>query len=87
MSLNTKQFELTRIEMAKNYEISGLTPETIQADLGFSAQDFMNALEVLPSYSPTNVWKLRDYLEKKILEQGKKPVPFSVLTNNIYYQY
>ncbi len=87
MSLNTKQFEQTRIEMTKNFELSGLSPETIQADLGFNSQEFKNALEVLPRYSPTNVWKLRDYLEKKILEQGKNPVPFSVLTNNIYYRY
>ncbi|MDQ7093622.1 DUF2316 family protein [Desulfosporosinus sp. PR] len=87
MSLNAKQFEQTRIKMAANFEISGLLPETIQADLGFSAQDFKSALEVLPRYSPTNVWKLRDYLEKKILEQGKNLYPFTVLKNNIYYQY
>lgn len=87
MSLNAKQYEQTRIEMARNLEISGLAPETIQMDLAFSALDFQSALDVLPRYNPTNVWKLRDYLEKKILEQGKKPVPFSVLKNNIYYPY
>lgn len=85
--LNARQIEQTRKELACNYEISGLPPETIRQDLGFSRDDFVNALELIPHRSPTNVWKLRDYLEKKILEQGKRPVPFTVLTNNIYYPY
>jgi len=87
MSLTVKQFEQTRIEMAKNFEIAGLTPEMIQTDLGLNTQDFKNALEVTPRHNPTNVWKLRDYLEKKIREQGKEPCPFTVLTKNIYYPY
>lgn len=87
MSLNAKEFEITHAEMTKNFKIAALTPETIQFDLGFSPKDFNNALAVTPGYNPTNVWKLRDYLLKKIAEQGKTPIPFTVLKNNIYYQY
>lgn len=87
MSLSTREIEQTRIEMAKNFEILEMSPEAIEEALGFSSLDFKNALEVAPRYNPTNVWKLRDYMEEKIKEQGKVPYPFSILTKNIYYPY
>lgn len=87
MSLNARQIEQTRIELLQNYELLGFSLETIAQDLGFRDDDFNKALELVPHHNPTNVWKLRDYLEKKILEQGKQPVPFTVLTKNIYYPY
>ena len=87
MSLSTREIEQTRMEMAKNFEILGLSPEAIAEELGFSSLDFKNALGVVPHYNPTNVWKLRDYMEEKIKEQGKSPYPFSILKNNIYYPY
>jgi len=87
MSLNTREIEQTRIEMAKNFEILGMSPEAVADELGFSSLDFKNALEVVPYYNPTNVWKLRDYLEEKIEEQSKPFCPFSILTKNIYYPY
>lgn len=75
MSLSTKEFEQTRMEMAKNFEILGMSPEVIEEELGFSPLDFKNALEVAPHYNPTNVWKLRDYMEEKIKEQGNGMLP------------
>lgn len=87
MSLSIKEIEQTRIEMAKNFEILGMPPKAIEEELGFSPLDFKNAIGVVPHYSPTNVWKLRDYMEEKIQEQGKSPYPFSILTKNIYYPY
>ncbi len=87
MSLNARQIKQTKLEMAKNFESLNAAPEIIKADLGFSSLDLKNALAVVPHYNPTNVWKLRDYLEEKITEQGKEFYPFSVLTHNIYYPY
>jgi len=87
VSLSIKEIDQTRIEMAENFEILGMSPEEIEKELGFSPLDFKNALGVIPHYNPTNVWKLRDYMEEKIKEQGKTPYPFSILTKNIYYPY
>lgn len=36
MSLNTREIEQTRIEMAKNFEILGMSPEAVADELGFS---------------------------------------------------
>jgi hypothetical protein len=33
------------------------------------------------------VWRLSDYLEDKIKEQGKDPYPYSILKTNIWYRY
>lgn len=87
MSLNQRQLAQTRLEMAKNFEELNQSSEEIKRDLGFSSLDLKNALEVVPRYNPTNVWKLRDYLEEKIYEQGKTFYPFSVLQTNYYYPY
>ena len=79
MSANAERFELTKREMAVNYDILGVTPQAIQADLGFSREEFDRALAVIPGFNPSDVWKLRDYLERRIKEQGKKPVSFTAL--------
>ncbi|MGX7352039.1 hypothetical protein RU97_GL002258 [Enterococcus canis] len=87
MSLNKREFEQTQVEMARNFELLDRSPEKIADDLGFSMRELKHALAVTPHYSPVNVWKLRDYLEEKILAEGKTPYPFSILTTNIYYPY
>ena len=87
MSLTIEEKNQTRLELKKNYEISELALETLRNDLNFTSTELTNAFELIPGHDPTNVWKLRDYLEKKVLEQGKKVYPFSILKNNIYYPY
>lgn len=85
--LSAKQLRNTSTELHQNHELSGLSLETIRSDLGFSQRELEAAFELTPGNSPTNVWKLRDYLERKVKEQGKNPVPFSALKVNIYYPY
>ncbi|MFT4104129.1 MAG: DUF2316 family protein [Lacrimispora sp.] len=88
MSLNAHQRKQTSFELHKNHQISGLSLETIRADLGFTAEELSAAFELsTPGHDPTDVWKLRDYLEKSIREQGKEPYPYSSLKVNIWYQY
>ena len=87
MSLTIEEKNQTRLELKKNYEISGLALEAVQDDLDFTSTGLTHAFELTLGHDPTNVWKLRDYLEKKILEQGKEIYPFSVLKKNIYYPY
>ena len=43
MSANAERFELTKWEMAVNYDILGATPQAIQADLKFSKEEFDRA--------------------------------------------
>ncbi len=87
MSLNAMERTQTSSELIKNYEISGLTKEIIQTNLGFSESRLENTFQVKGVEDPTDVWILKDYLEEAIIEQGKKPYPYSKLKKNIYFPY
>ena len=87
MSLNTEQKKQTSIELYENYRISELAFEKIQADLGLDARELEKTLNVGLGVDPTTVWRLRDYMEDKIKEQGKTPYPYSILIENIYFPY
>jgi len=87
MSLTKSELTQTRTEMARNYEQLNMPPSDIQKALNFSPLNLKNVLEVVPDYNPTNIWKLRDYLEEKLKEPGKLFYPFSILTTNRYYPY
>lgn len=87
MSLNSAEREQTSKELKANYEISGLPPEDIQADLGLSPHQLEETLNLGPTSYGETVWRLRYYLEEKIKEQGKEPYPYSILRTNIFYRY
>ncbi len=87
MSLNTAQRKQTSKELKINYQISGLTPEDIQTALGFNPQQLEEILNVGSKAGGERVWRLRDYMEEKIKEQGKEALPYSILRENIWFQY
>ncbi len=87
MSLNAAQKKQTSIELHENYKISGLTLEDIQAYLGLNADQLESTMNITPGSDPTTIWRLRDYMEDKIKEQGKTPYPYSILIENIYFPY
>lgn len=87
MSLNVEQRKQTSIELKANYEISGLTPEEIQADLGFNHKKLEDALNLNSLTDGETVWRLRDYMEEKIKEQVGETYPYSVLITNIWFRY
>ncbi len=84
--LSEKQLRQTSVEMNENLQISGLTKETVCADLNISS-GALNAVLAMSHEDPTTVWRVRDYLVKKIEEQGKEPMRFSALKRNIWYRY
>ncbi len=86
MSLNAQQLKQTSIELNENLRISGLTRETVCVELGISNRKLQAVLD-MTGEDPTTVWRVRDYLVRKIEEQGKEPIPFSALKVNIWYQY
>lgn len=85
MSLNAEQRKQTSIELKANYEISGLTPEEIEADLGFNHKKLEDALNLNSSTDGEAVWRFHDYTEEKIKEQRGEPYlyPYSVPITNI----
>ena len=86
MSLNARQLRDTSIELNENLKISELNRETVCADLKISDRELQAVLD-MTGENPTTVWRVRDYLVKKIEESGKRPMPFSALKTNIWYRY
>ncbi|WNY25212.1 DUF2316 family protein [Methanolapillus millepedarum] len=84
--LTVAQTKQTSIELKENYRISELTPEVICADLRINDRELNKVLEMV-NPDPTTVWRVRDYMERKIKEQGKTPAPYSALITNIWYRY
>lgn len=80
MSLNLMQIRRTRAELQENLHRSGLTPDAIRADLGFSADRLDRALRLRRGTTMSDVWLLRDYLEQAVTDAGAKPVRYTVLT-------
>ena len=87
MSLNARERKQSSCELKQNYIIAAVGDRHIQADLGIGPEELKRTLEIDRSADPTMVWRLRDYLEEKILQAGRKPCPYSVLIENIYYPY
>lgn len=87
MSLTAEQKEQTSRELKENYRISGLKPDEIEVVLGFDTEQLQELLNLYPTPNPTNVWRLRDYMEEVIKEKGKQPYPYTSLRENIWYRY
>ncbi|CVI68419.1 hypothetical protein NDGK_01207 [Clostridiales bacterium CHKCI001] len=87
MSLSVEKKITTSRELRRNYKILGMDPQLIQNDLGFTEQMLLDTLNVTSSTTGVNIWKLRDYMNDKIKEQGKKPAPYSILKYNIRHRY
>lgn len=80
MSLDQEELRRTRQELRANFELSGLTGAEVDADLGFGPDRLDNVLGLAGDHTPEEVWLLRDYLDQAIRDQGRDPVPFTVLT-------
>lgn len=87
MSLNACQIIETSKELKENYKISELTPVDVERDLCFNKNKLEETLNITSFSDGESVWRLRDYMESKILEQGKEPYPYSVLKVNRWYRY
>ena len=79
MALNKRERAVTGDELRANLELSGLSESDLQRTLGIDGDRLDAALEVTGA-DPIDVWLVRDYLERVLVERGQKPVPFSVLT-------
>jgi len=79
MTLDAQQRQKTSEELISNFELSGLSNDEVQQDLGFTAAQLDETLRVGPGSSRQDVWRLRDYVDRKVLETGEQPFPYSLL--------
>ena len=79
MSLTEQQRERTAQELAANLELAGLSIEQVCAALRFNQRQARATLAVR-GVDPADVWLLRDHLERAVLDAGRTPVSFTVLT-------
>ncbi|CQR46626.1 hypothetical protein BN1058_00895 [Paraliobacillus sp. PM-2] len=73
MSVDPAQQKHVAKELRENFKHAGLTPEVIQADLAFSHEQYEETIKLGPTSDEEAVTRLRNYLEEKLIEQGKKP--------------
>jgi hypothetical protein len=78
MALNKRERAATAAELAANLELSGLTEASLHRALGVTDEQIEAALDA--SGDPVDVWLVRDYLDRIILDRGATPLPYSVLT-------
>jgi hypothetical protein len=79
MALSKKQRAATAEELRANFELSGISEDELQRALGIDGDRSDAAFEA-SGVDVVDVWLVRDYLERIIVERGGTPVPFTVLT-------
>ena len=89
--LTMREKRITAKELQENYAKLNSEKSQILKDLQFSEEQLEDALAVCKKRiaSPSDIWKLRDYLEEKLTGQGKTVTSFSVLipSRNHWYSY
>lgn len=83
MSLTPQQFEDTRREIWANFKLTGLTKEQVASDLNISLVK-LDKLFALSQKSYNDPFIFRDYLREKVIEAGKKPIPFSAMGEDVH---
>ncbi len=81
MSLTSRERKQTARELRANLELSGLGRKQLGRLLGWDDARLDATLSVERA-DPTDVWKLRDLLERTVGDAGRQPVPFTVLTES-----
>lgn len=81
MSLNSEQRERTARELRANLERSGLDEPGVLALTGWTSER-LRATLAIDRADPVDVWRLRDVLERAVVDAGGEPVPFTVLTDS-----
>lgn len=79
MSLNHHERTATSQELRSNLQLSALSLQEVQTELGMNAARLQATLAVAAA-QPADVWLLRDYLERVIYARGVSPRPYSALT-------
>ncbi len=87
MSLTEKQLLIASKELNLHLELLGYDEDKIMSDLKFTKEQLHNTLELNRNSQPVDVWILKDYLEEKLVLEGKVPKPSVVFKRNIHFPY
>ena len=79
MSLSPAEQERTRMELTRNLDQSGWTPERIATALGISLERVDMALAMTRA-RPADVWMVRDVLDEAVRQVGRSPEPYTHLS-------
>lgn len=82
-NLKMDQAAKTSRELKRNFEMIRISKQKVLDDLQFTEDQLNEALDVFLA-QPSDVWKLRDYIEEKL---GNECIPFSILKNNVWHKY
>ena len=80
MSLDRGQRATTRLEFQANWELAALDEQTVEADLGMTADELHGILAMTPGIDPARVWLLRDHLDQAVRLRGLTPEPWVTMT-------
>lgn len=87
--LTPNKITSTHKELQENLKRLGYPTEQICIETELTPKDLMATIQVADA-KPSNVWKLRDYLDDKLTQEGISPYPWTALANhtaNRWYPY
>ncbi|WP_010621905.1 DUF2316 family protein [Paucilactobacillus suebicus] len=85
MSLTHQQTIDTKNELKQNFELSGLSVNDLASALGTTTATIERTMN-LDANHIEDPWIIKNYLEKKIVADGNRPVKFTALVGD-YHQY
>ncbi|MGT2425779.1 DUF2316 family protein [Amnibacterium kyonggiense] len=80
MALTPEERHRTAEELHANLLLAGVTEAHLRSDTDLDEHEFREAMHVSPRSRPEHVWLLRDRLLVLVRAAGRRPVPFTVLT-------
>ena len=83
MSLNAEQLLATKNELARNFELSGLTKQQICNELNISSIKFDRIMQ-LEQTALEDPWILKNFLVAHVITAGNQPVPFTALSGDYH---
>ncbi|GKT02726.1 DUF2316 family protein [Furfurilactobacillus entadae] len=81
MTLTAQQMTATENELQENFQRAGLTVAQVTEELGISTVKLGHIMH-LTQRSYEDIWIMRNYLLKKVAENGATPVPFTALNGD-----
>ena len=79
--LTPKMRHDARVELQENYKRLGKDENEVLNDLQITSIE-LHAVLNMRDPDPSYVWMVRDYLEDKLLEEGKEVYPFSYMADH-----
>lgn len=83
MSLNVEQVMATKNELARNFELSGLTKQQVCDQLNISGIKFDRIMQ-LQQTALEDPWIMKNFLITHVRAAGNQPVPFTALSGDYH---